>query len=1046
MFLKHTIQILAILFFLGWCTGIQAQGLSLPFQNLSVEDGLPQNSVTALIQDDQGFIWIGTQDGLAKYDGYNFKIFRNERNNPNSLSHNFIWNISKDKKGILWITTLGNGMTRLDPKSEDFTQFLYSSDGNGLSHWNTFSTLCVDSSLYVGTNESLDKIDLNTGEVKTYYPGLELGNDSLTSLIRSIVQDPYSEKVWLSTKLGLTLFNPVTESFEYFPKSPFGKDINLRKIFTISPEGDSLIICTSTQVLSLNFKKQRSEVIFDHSWIESEKATSFHGFYRGKDQSDFVFSQNGIIEINRKEGSFRHHMYDPENPRSLAHNYVISLIQSNDGVLWVGTRNGLSAVRSHDKGFLRIGKSNNAKKSLKGKAAKGFVSLNDSVLLVGTSEGIEAVNFQSGNVIDINDMSVNKIPAESRYSLSIIEDQNNVIWSGSRGGGLTKITKDSNEMLSIENDYLNGASIQYILDGDSILWLGSSGHGLLKYSKDQGLLKSYPFTSDSSGPSHPYVYCLMQDGKNNLWLGTPTGGVNLFEKDQELFVHINEKSSTGLSGKTVLCFFEDNEEIIWVGTTTGLSKLTTTVSSGMATDILQRKLELQFEHYGREEGFPNEVIYGILEDENGFLWIGTNDGLVKFDKDKLEVVNVFKRSDGCQTDEYNQNAFLKLPNGNLVFGGVSGFQIFHPDSLSILSNSPEVQITELIANKKNYSPNDLDLDLSYNQNDLSFEFTGLSFVNTNENKYRYRLIGFDESWYERTSNRNVTYTNLDPGSYLFEVNAANCDGVWGNQAKAIAFSIATPPWFSWYAYVVYLLLGLGVIHLILKIRTDQVRKQEGRKLEIEAARIEEREHFRKRSAADFHDEAGNKITRINLLVELAKSFSKENDQLNQYLGKIARNTSELSRGMRDFNWALDPEKDTLFDLLERIKTFGESMYEGDQSHFEIKGWSEELNHYRLPMALRRDLLMIFKEAINNAVKHSRSTNALLEVLKDEKKICLKFSDFGKGLLDKADTSGYGLKNMQARAQKHKLSFKISSTVREGTSVQINLPHMGDRVH
>jgi len=1024
---------------------VHAQGLPLPFQNLSVEDGLPQNSVTAIVQDDQGFLWIGTQDGLAKYDGYEFKVFRNDRNNPRSLSHNFVWNISKDEEGILWITTLGNGMTRLDPKSEAFTQYLYAPDGNGLSHWNTFSTLRVDSSLYVGTNESLDKLDLSTGEIKTYYPGLELGKDSLTSLIRSIVADPNTADIWLSTKLGLTRFDPDSESFEYYRKSPFGKNLNLRNIFTISSEGDSLIICTSHHVLSLNFKAKRSTLIFDHNWINSEKSTRFHGFYRGKGSSDFVFSQNGIFEIKRKDGSFIHHKYDPENPRSLSHNYVISLVQTNDGVLWAGTRNGLSTIRSHDKGFLRFGKTNDPDKSLQGKAAKGFVSLNDSVLLVGTSEGVEGVNLHSGKVMHIEDRSEDQIPVESRYTLSLVKDQDGIIWTGSRGGGLTKISAEPDEKFNIENDYLKGASIQYILDCDSVLWLGSSGHGLLEYSKEIGLLNSYPFTGDSLGPSHPYVYCLMEDEYNNLWLGTPTGGINLFDKERETFVHLDEERATGLSGNTVLCFFQDSEEVVWVGTSTGLSKLITPLSSDLTTDLLNGDVRLEFEHYGREEGFPNEVIYGMLEHEKGYLWISTNDGLVKFDKDNSEVVDIFTRKDGCQTDEYNQNAYLKLTDGRLVFGGVSGFQIFHPDSLILLKTAPEVQFTELNVNNKSLDPNILELDLGYNQNDLSVEYTGLNFVNTDENKFRYRLIGFDDKWYERKVNRNVTYTNLDPGDYLFEVEASNCDGVWSTPPKTLSFSIATPPWASWYAYAIYFLFGVGIVYLILRVRTDQIRKQERRKLEIETARLEEREQFRKRSAADFHDEAGNKITRINLLVELAKSFSSENEQLNLYLGKIARNTTELSRGMRDFNWALDPGKDTLFDLLERIKTFGESMYEGDQSEFEIKGWSEKLNDYRLLMSLRRDLLMIFKEAINNAVKHSESHRGLLEVVIDKQAICLKFSDFGKGLSGKANTSGYGLKNMQSRAEKHELQFKIHSTEAYGTTVQINLPHMGGMV-
>ncbi|MGB3464699.1 MAG: two-component regulator propeller domain-containing protein, partial [Cyclobacteriaceae bacterium] len=311
------------------------QGLPLPFRTITVEDGLPQNSVTALVQDDQGYLWIGTQDGLAKYDGYEFSVYRHEKNNPNSLSHNFVWNITKDSMGILWITTLGNGLTRLDPRTGKFTQFLYRKEiGVGLSHWNTFSTFRKDSILYVGTNESLDKINLYTDSIMTYYPGLEFGKDSLTSLIRAIAPEHGSEKIWLSTNLGLTRFDPIYESFEYFSHSPFGQNINLRNILSIRAKRDELIICTATHLLSLNFKDKIETVLVRAEDLDTEEVTRFTGFLMGAGDCDYIFSRNGIFERNSKSGSIVHHQYDPHDRESLTHDYVISMLQTNDGALW----------------------------------------------------------------------------------------------------------------------------------------------------------------------------------------------------------------------------------------------------------------------------------------------------------------------------------------------------------------------------------------------------------------------------------------------------------------------------------------------------------------------------------------------------------------------------------------------------------------------------------------------------------------------------------------------------------------------------------------
>lgn len=959
------------------------QGLPLPFKTISVEDGLPQNSITALVQDDQGYLWIGTQDGLAKYDGYEFSVYRHDKNNPNSLSHNFVWNITKDSFGILWITTLGNGLTRLDPSTDEFTQFCYNEqEGVGLSHWNTFSSYQKDSILYVGTNESLDKIDLCTNSTSTYFPGLEFGKDSVTSLIRAIVPDGNSGKLWLSTKLGLTRFDTQSESFEYFPNSPFGNKVNLRNILTLTPQDDSLIVCTANHVVSLNFETGREQILLEGASLGTEKSSRFHGFMRGNGYSDFIFSGNGIFERNRNTGEISHHYYDPQDRESLSHDYVISMLQTRDGALWAGTRNGLSTIRYRDAGFTRFGKTKENGKSLVGKGVKGFAECNDSLLLVATSEGIEVVNLITGRVNPLEDFSTGTIPAKSKYTLSLLQDSHGTIWSGSRGGGLIRIDRTDEGSLRINEPDLGEASIQFILDDDSLLWLGSSGLGLLKYSKDRGLTKSFSYSGDSLGPSHPYVYCLLIDSQGNFWLGTPTGGINFFDRAKEEFIHLIEYAESGLSGNTILCIFQDSEGTIRIGTSTGLSKLVTPLVRDLAEKLRTDSFQLRFDHFGREAGFPNEVIYGIVEDESGILWISTNDGLVKFDKAQGKVLNAFHRNDGTQTDEYNQNAFLELNNGFIAFGGVSGFQIFHPDSLSLSAIPPKIVFTNIQIDKEPWHLSEKPFELDYNQNDVSVEFAALSYVNSGENTYRYRLMGFDESWYDRKSNRLATYTNLDPGNYQFEVLAANCDGAWTKEPKTLAFSIGTPPWLSWYAYIGYTLLACMGIYFVIKLRTDQVRKVERRKLELEAARTEERELFRKRSALDFHDQAGNKITRINLLVELAKSHAKENNQLSDYLAKIARNTSELSRGMRDFNWALDPEKDSVLDLLERIKAFGESMYEGEKAQFQMRGLDEDFQNFKIPMAMRRDVLMIFKEAINNAVKHSESDHGCFEITSD----------------------------------------------------------------
>lgn len=1031
-----------LLFLIGTCAF--GQGLPLPFQKLTKADGLPQSSISALVQDDQGYIWIGTQDGLAKYDGYDFKVFRHEKGNGHSLSHNFIWDITKDDEGLLWITTLGNGMTRLHPKKEEFTQYLHSNvPGEGLSHHNTFSTLRVDSVLYIGTNASLDKLNLNTGEILTYVPGAEWGKDSVTSVIRSIAKLQNDNTIWMSTTLGLAAFDPQRETFQYFRSSPFGTESSLRNIFTLSAEGDALLITTTERVLSIDFTKEEEHLIADARVYDLPGSARFHGYLKGRGEFDYIYTTHGLIRINRVTGSTIHHKQEPENPESLSHNYVISVLESRDGALWIGTRNGITTSRYFDAGFTRYGDAELPGYSLQGKGVNALIAKDDTTLLVGTYIGVEAINLKTGKIDLIDAYRDGSIPEESHYTLSMCEDGEGTVWVGARNGGLIRLKSDDVGTYKARSYPLGGASIQFIHDEDSLLWLGSSGMGLLKFSKENGLIKAFPTTGDSLGPSHTYVYSLLTDSHRNFWLGTPTGGLNLFDRNRERFVHLSEASSTtGLSGNLILCIFQDSKGNIWVGTVSGLSKLITPLEPDLFSKTESGALSLAFRHYGREAGFPNEVIYGILEDENGLLWMSTNEGLVVFDPDAERVSEVFNRSDGCRSDEHNQNAFVRFRDGSMAFGGPYGLYHFHPDRLNTLPYAPRAVLTDVHVNKVGIKPVPGHLVLNYRQNDISFRFSALSYIKSAENKYRYRLKGFDEKWYERTANRLVTYTNLDPGTYEFEVQAANGTEVWSEEALLFNFTIGEPPWRAWYAYIAYALFLATSVLTTVKWRIAQVRREERRKLEIEEARSEEREIFRKRSARDFHDEAGNKITRINLLVELARDQASGSPAIAEYLTKIARNTAALSGGMRDFNWALDPEKDSLFDLLERIKIFGESMYEGENAHFELSGIREEFRNFKLNMELRRDLMMIFKEAINNAVKHSGASRCLLTVSEGRRDITLSLCDFGKGLSESADSGGYGLKNMQARARKHQIEMKISSDPDKGSCIVLKLPHMG----
>jgi len=359
--------------------------------------------------------------------------------------------------------------------------------------------------------------------------------------------------------------------------------------------------------------------------------------------------------------------------------------------------------------------------------------------------------------------------------------------------------------------------------------------------------------------------------------------------------------------------------------------------------------------------------------------------------------------------------------------------VFHPDSIKYNNFIPPVVFTDI----KILNESDDDV--------LSFEFAALNYTVPEQNKYAYMMEGFDEDWIYSGTRRFVTYTNLDPAEYIFRVKGSNNDGVWNKIGRAITIIINPPPWKTWWAYTIYFLFIAGGFFLLIKNREKTHAHEMEMKLKIEEAKVEEREKVRIKTSQDFHDEAGNKITKITLFTELAKRLAAKDETLKKYIDKIEENTKELSNGMKDFLWVLDAGKDSLYDMIKRLEDFGNSMFEYTETSFTVKGRDKSFKNILLPMEIRRTIVLIFKEAMNNSLKYSDSKNILLDVnlIADELSIILK--DNGKGFeLNKA-VNGYGIKNMNARAEKIGGELEIFSSFNEGTKITLkyNITHMGN---
>ncbi len=669
--------------------------------------------------------------------------------------------------------------------------------------------------------------------------------------------------------------------------------------------------------------------------------------------------------------------------------------------------------------------------------------------------------------------------SESDYILSLCEDFKGNLWIGTRGNGLIRMRFALTGQESfvkykhnpVDPESLGANNVHYIYeDNDKTLWIGTGGGGLNRFNPQSNTFTRFVSNTNVPGSlSDNWVYNILEDKSGNLWLGTAAGGLNLFDRENGTFKYFMHDPSDplSLSNNHVLSLLESESGILWIGTALGLNKL---VYSGGGEKAYT------FENFYEKDGLPNDVIYGIVEDDSGNLWISTSNGLCSatFSKGSINA-RTYKIEDGLQHNEFDQNSFARGKDGKMYFGGINGLNVFHPDSVFDNSYIPPVELidfkilnesipilknsthnisqgkesTEFENQNVRYLPKALSyvdtIEISYEENVISFEFAALNYTTPEKNLYSYYLEGFDKDWIHSGTRRFVTYTNLDAGTYKFRVRGSNNDGIWNDADKSIMLIVTPPPWAEWWAKTIYVLLLIYGGFLLIRKREKAVKQKIKMALIIDKAKAEERETVRKKASQDFHDEAGNKLTKIRLFTTLAKRECSADFNLNKYLTNIEENISELSNGMRDFLWVLDVGKDSLFDMIKRLEEFGNSMFEFSDTNFKVIGVKEEFRKIVLSIEVRRTLILIYKEAMNNSLKYSGARSVTLFIELKNELLSLILTDNGKGFDSEIESNGYGINNMKARAESINGKLNVESGIDTGTKIFFtgNITHMGN---
>ena len=755
-------------------------------------------------------MWFGTQDGLNRFDGYQFKVFKNDPADSTTLSDNFIFTLYQDPGGTFFVETQSGTLHQYDPRSESFLKVHKDSVYLFGAEMSTVGALLMEKpgiiwsgGLSKGTG--LQHIDTNSGDTTIFKHDqnnpFSISDDKVYSIFRD-----RAANLWVGTSGGLDRLDEENGKFIHYrhdPANPYSLPANW--VWTIYEDSRRSLWIGTVNGLS-RFEPELNR--FTNYKNDPNEPTSLNNnfiFSIYEDRSSVIWigtNLGGINYFHPATAAFEHYKNDPDNKYSLSNNLVATMLVDKNGIYWIGTTGGgLNKFDHHKNEF----------------------------------------STYLNNPNDANSLTSNSIQ-------SLLEDKSGVLWVGTFGNGLNAFDRKTGKIKRYMHNPSNPASLSdnriYALveDEKENIWIGTYAGGLNKLNKRTGKISNYRHDKDDSTTiSLDATWSLAQDGFGNLWIGTFGGGVNIFNPEQDTFQHLKNDAtdSTSLMDNNIIRVFKDSKDVMWLGTTKGLSKYLKAYHS--------------FKNYDESDGLANSFIYGIVEDDKGNLWLSTNDGLSKFNPETENFKNYYAK-DGLQGNEFNQNAFAKdNSTGNILFGGPNGFNVFHPDSLKDNPYIPPVEFTGYLRYntddaegepivEKGISERDTIL-LSYKDNIITLDFAALNYYNTLENQYRYKLEGFNENWIQPGNNRSVTFTNLSAGEYNLRVMGSNNDGIWNEEGTSLQIMVSPPWWMTKIAFLIYFITFFSGLYGVRRFeinRREQKTQIRESALQLKATEAEKR--------------------------------------------------------------------------------------------------------------------------------------------------------------------------------------------------------------
>ena len=857
---------------------------SFNFKNITIEDGLSQSTVETIYQDSKGYIWIGTNDGLDRYNGYEFKHYKHDKYDKNSIANNYIVDIIEDKNGYIWVSTIG-GLSRINPDKDEIKNYYSKEDSGNLSNSNLWQILCTkDNRLIASTIDGLNVYDKNKDKfTRILYKEGELPSQYIYSL-----EEDINGHIWVGTDNGLVELD---------------KDLNIVKSYQ-DAIGDSDVynvyddskgniwVCTlDNGLFKINLDDKSVENYKNNNSKISIPSNNVRDIISDSEGKLWIATDKGLCTFDYEREEFITYNKKLYQSNSLIDDEIFCLLKDSSGLIWIGTYSGISRFNPNSN-FTHFKLDPYEDNSISGNVIHGIYEDDDKTLWIGTNES--GVNI-------INGESIKHLNKENSNIVSdLIEDITgfkNYIFIGTNEGLSVLVKNDKTaKNYTITNyttkDGLPSNKIRSLfIDSKGYLWIGTN-KGLAILDTNNNKIIDITYILDEMGVSDKFIRAVYEDSKGNYYIGCFLEGglikINPNTKEYKIYKNI-ENDDSSISNNSIRYINEDLYGNILVGTSHGINIL------NLSTD--------KFNHYTEKDGLINNTIYGILVDKNNGIWMSTNAGISKLSTEDATFKN-FTITDGLQSNEFNGRACFKSKDGNMYFGGINGFNVFNSQDIELSTFEPKVIFDNFEingTNKKDIS----NIKFKSNENNIKINFFTNDYKNTKTTQYYYKLEGLENEW-NMTNSNSLVFANLGSGDYTLKIKTITQHGVMSDESS-VHFTINPPIWRSNYAICIYLILIIiSILRYMHKVNTlDRLVNERTNKLRKEMEKNEQLfkkvlslEQNKNNYFVNLSHELRTPLNVLSSINQLIKEFTKKDnfitpEKLSYYMGIMDRNCSRL---------------------------------------------------------------------------------------------------------------------------------------------------------